>query len=67
MRFDALLTCSGCGRKFREGKSGYRCLQCLAYDERRKQRAVQKKIARSETPQIKSRGRPKIRSWRSGG
>jgi hypothetical protein len=36
----------GCGAKFREGKSGYRCPQCLAYDERRKLAAV-KKVSRS--------------------
>jgi hypothetical protein len=57
--YEAVLTCTRRGRRFRESWSGYKCPACIEHDERRKARVVDKKIARREEP------RDKIRSWRA--
>jgi hypothetical protein len=48
MRFDAILTCATCGRQFREDLSGFKCPRCIADDECRKMRVVDRKAARGE-------------------
>jgi hypothetical protein len=64
MKYDALLTCSKCGRRFRESKSGFKCSNCIADDERRKLQAVDRKAVTEEIRRQNAlRGR--TRFWRA--
>jgi hypothetical protein len=56
--YGATLACSSCGRKFREdtSPSGFRCPRSVDDDRRRKENALEKKVAANE--------RGSIRAWR---
>jgi hypothetical protein len=64
MQYDALLTCSTCGRRFRESKSGFKCPSCIANEERRKLAALDRKSVREEIVR-QNAARGKTRSWRA--